>query len=658
MKLIYKKPLIFPSWARFSGKSAGKRFQTLTNEGVCFIPQKSKLPYFNHVEMTGFEMSTIISYRIDKIRRLKTYIFCAFPQIRVIPNETRGSLTYHFKSVDVSVYKAEKTVENISINGSLIIEEKGDGVSVIHRFTPGFDKKVLIERIDVLNQSEKSKRITVKNNCPQSKINKNCLVSGEEQLVYTDVFFCNEVLKNKANDFVLQPSQKISFTVVYGAERITSSAVLEQISKRNNFLSDSNKRLKITTPNQHINRMLEFCKIRASESIFNTKNGLMHAPGGGNFYGALWTNDQCEYANPLFAYLGYDAGIEQSLNCYRLYSKFANPNTAIPTSIVACGDDIWNGAGDRGDTSMYLYGLSRFLLSTGDKKSAEEFLSSIKSATEYVIKNITLDGIVKSDSDELENRFESGNANLSVSCITYDAFISLSYLYREFGEEKEADKFLALSEKIKNGIESYFGANVEGFNTYKYCNEEARLRSWICLPLTVGIFERKEETVKALLSDKLYKNGGFLTRSGGKTYWDRSALYTLRGLFYAGEADTACDVLEKYTDERLLGCHPPYPVEAFPEGNSAQLSAESALYLRIIIEGLLGYKPVGFDSFEIKPNLPSKWDIIEINNILLLGEIFNISVLNGECYTLIINDKKVKINKGEKYVLNRKKGTV
>lgn len=658
MKFVYKKPLIFPIWARFSGKNAGKQFQDLTDDGVCFTPERSKLPYFNHIEMTGFEMSSIISYKIDKKFRLKTYIFCVFPQIRVIPNETRGSLTYHFKNVDISVYKADKAVESVSINGSLIIKEQSDGVNIIHSFTPGFDKKVLIEKIDVVNESEKVKRITVKNNCPQSKINKNCLVSDEDQFVYTDVFFGDGVLVNRTNDFVLQPSQKITITAVYGAERIAPTVASEQIAKRSNFISDSNERLKITTPNQHINRMLDFCKIRASESIFNTKNGLMHGPGGGNFYGALWTNDQCEYANPLFAYLGYDAGIEQSLNCYRLYSEFANPDTAIPTSIVACGDDIWNGAGDRGDTSMYLYGLSRFLLSSGDKRTAEEFLPSIKSATEYVIKNINDDGIVKSDSDELENRFESGKANLSVSCITYDAFISLSYLYRELGEEKEADKFMFLSEKIKNGIENYFGADVEGFNTYKYCNEETHLRSWICLPLTVGIFDRKDETIKALLSEKLYKNGGFLTRSGGKTFWDRSALYALRGLFYSGEADTACNVLEKYTDERLLGCHPPYPVEAFPEGNSAQLSAESALYLKIITEGLLGYRPIGFDSFEIKPNLPSKWDKIEINNILLLGDIFNISVLNGECYKLTINDEKIKINKGEKYVYNKKKVTV
>lgn len=658
MKLKYNNPSIFPVWAEFDSKNAGKRFQKLNDGGVCFIPQKSMLPYFNHIEMTGFEMSSIISYQIDKKCRLKTYLFCVFPQIRVIPNETRGSLTYHFKNVDISIYKADKIVKSVCIDGTLAIEEQGDGVKIVHRFSPGYDKKVLVEKIEVINEGKKYKRITVKNNCPQNIIKKSHLTGDEAQSVFTDVFFDDGFLIDKSRDFVLAPSERINFTVTYGAERITFETACEQILKRNNFIAESKNRMKITTPDENINRMLDFCKIRASESIFNTKNGLMHAPGGGNYYGALWTNDQCEYANPLFAYLGYDAGIEQSLNCYKLYSKFANPDTAIPTSIIACGDDIWNDAGDRGDTSMYLYGLSRFLLTAGDRETALEFLSSIRSASEYVIKNITADGIVKSDSDELENRFESGKANLSVSCITYDAFLSLSYLYKELGDEKEADKFFSLSEKIRNGIENYFGANVEGFDTYKYCNEESRLRSWICLPLTIGIFDRKDETVKALLSDKLYKNGGFLTRSGEKTYWDRSALYTLRGIFYSGEADTACQVLENYTNERLLGSHPPYPVEAFPEGNSAQLSAESALYLRIITEGLLGYRPIGFDSFEIMPNLPSKWNEVKINNILLLGEIFNISVLNGEDYTLIINGEEIKIKKGKKYVYKRKKETV
>ncbi|MGN1417889.1 MAG: hypothetical protein ACI4W6_01005 [Acutalibacteraceae bacterium] len=650
MKLIYRKPLIFPLWAIFKNKDAGKKFYDMTEDGVSFSCDNSLLPHFNHVEMTGFQASSIISYKIGKNKQLKLHIFCVYPQIRVIPNETRGGLTYKFNNVEVNVNNEAKTCEKIFFNGILTVYEQAGSVEIIHRFCTARDKKALIEKIEIINTSDKTQFVTVKNKKPEHRINKIYLVENSNQTLYTSVYLDGVSMPDKQLNIKLAKGKRKILTAVYGIDRLSQIQAQEQIEKREDFISQLDSRLKITTPDAQINQMLHFCKIRASESIFETKNGLMHAPGGGNFYGALWTNDQCEYANPLFAYMGYEPGIAQSINCYRLYSDFAASDKAIPTSIIACGDRIWNGAGDRGDSSMYLYGLSRFLLSRGDEQLAQSFVEPIVKASEYVISNITEDGIVKSDSDELENRFESGSANLSTSVITYDAFISLSYLFKSLNNEQKAKKYLFFAEKIKDGIENYFGAQVEGFHTYRYCKEESRLRSWICLPLTVGIDERKTGTVNALLSDKLNKNSALLTRSGEKTYWDRSALYAMRGLFYCGEAQRAYKMLTQYTAERLLGCHPPYPVEAFPEGNSAQLSAESALYLRIFTEGILGYRPTGFSSFEIKPNLPDKWDHIDFENIELLGKPLNISVKNGKHYTVIINGEKIEIVKGEKYV--------
>ena len=53
-----------------------------------------------------------------------------------------------------------------------------------------------------------------------------------------------------------------------------------------------------------LNKAFAFAKVRATESIFATKGGLMHGPGGGRYYAAIWANDQAEYANPFFGYLG------------------------------------------------------------------------------------------------------------------------------------------------------------------------------------------------------------------------------------------------------------------------------------------------------------------------------------------------------------------
>lgn len=150
------------------------------------------------------------------------------------------------------------------------------------------------------------------------------------------------------------------------------------------------------------------------------------------------------------------------------------------------------------------------------------------------------------------------------------------------------------------------------------------------MPMVVGIFDRSEGTVEALLSDRLRRGNGLLTRSGEKTFWDRSLLYGLRGLFNAGFADRAIELLESYSKTRLLGSHIPYAVEAFPEGNQAHLSAESGLYVRILIEGVLGLKFVGLGEFILQPHLPSKWDSFNVKNISIGDKLIDISMVRNK----------------------------
>lgn len=59
----------------------------------------------------------------------------------------------------------------------------------------------------------------------------------------------------------------------------------------------------------------------------------------------------------------------------------------------------------------------------------------------------------------------------------------------------------------------------------------------------------------------------------------------------------------------------PYPVEAYPEGGQAHLSAESALYGRVFTEGMFGLEPMGLRSFRLTPRLPQKWPQMALRNI-------------------------------------------
>ncbi|MCD4698036.1 MAG: hypothetical protein K8S16_17565, partial [Bacteroidales bacterium] len=122
-------------------------------------------------------------------------------------------------------------------------------------------------------------------------------------------------------------------------------------------------------------------------------------------------------------------------------------------------------------------------------------------------------------------------------------------------------------------------------------------------------------------------------------FWDRGTLYAFTGAFKAGATDRAIEKLMAYSKTRLLGFHVPYVVEAWPEGNMAHLSAESALYCRIFTEGLLGINPTGLHGFEFMPRLPADWDFFELNNIFAFGEEFNISVKrDGEKLLVKVQD--------------------
>lgn len=609
----------FASWAKMGTDE--KIRHSYENNKIVYLAKGES--FSNHIEMAGRKSSAIISYGTDNANNLKLNLHAVYPTLRYYPNDTHSSFDNNFKGVSI-VIVGEKPCEKVvsfEFDGVLTINTNIDKLNVARECYAGNYSKALIERITIENTSDNAVDIDIVKRDKTIHLSKYASVHNEEIIV---------TVVTDAESIKLDKGESKTINIAYCAELKSKNIEIDfekEYTHRREFLTEMEDKLKIETPSDTINTMAKFAKIRACESIFDTKGGLMHCPGGGGFYAAVWTNDQCEYVNPLFAYLGYDVGIEQSINCYNLYKKFIKPDSTMVSSIIAEGDDVWHGAGDRGDNAMYAYGLARFLLARGDSELSLEYLPYLKTCLEYTISKINPDGVVASDSDELENRFLSGKANLCTSCLAYDALISNAILFRELGRVETADNYQAIADKLKVNIIKYFGAEVEGYKTFRYCEEEKRLRSWICMPMVVGIFDRAEGTADALLSDKLRRGNGLLTRSGEKTFWDRSLLYGLRGLFNAGYADRAIELLESYSKTRLLGSHIPYAVEAFPEGNQAHLSAESGLYVRILIEGVLGLKFVGLGKYVLQPHLPSKWDNFNVKNIHIGDKAIDINVV-------------------------------
>ncbi len=536
-------------------------------------------------------------------------------------------------------------MKEITLKGSLTVKSQFNQgyygkYEVIRNYFPSPDLPALIETYSIVNTGNHDLKVEIGDShmtaCtdPESGVTGSFVITG---------------IVNAPSFATVMPGDTLSFSASISAvkkgENIPEIIAENEKHKREALVDSWMNTLVLETSDKIIDRMFAFSKIRACESIYETQGGPMHGPGGESYYAAIWANDQAEYINPYFPFVGYDYGNASALNSFRHFARFMNNDMKpIPSSIIAEGLDIWNGVGDRGDAAMIAHGASRYALARGDKKEASELWHLIEWCLDYCRYRLNHEGVVESDTDELENRFESGDANLCTSSLYYDALISASYLAKDLGK-KGWKKYLSEANELRKNIEKYFGKNVSGFDTYAYYKGNDKLRAWICIPLAMGINDRAPRTVEALFSSRLWTENGLLTEEGDKTFWDRATLYALRGAYTAGETQRATNFLHDYSVTRLLGDHVPYAIEAWPEGSQRHLSAESGLYGRIITEGLFGIRPTGLRSFSFTPRLPDNWDHMNLRKIRAFGSDFDIEVKRtGEKINVSVTEGNKKRN--------------
>jgi len=608
-----------------------RRWEMPKKIGIAWdVAADTHLPHEDQLEMSGRQVSVIVDYGVETDGSATVSRHIVWPNLRVKPNDTHGSLSRDYGaeiapviSLDGKPLGTGKT-QRIVFDGLLTIHSvAAPGVEIARTIFPSTTYRAVMEKWTLKNVSANALDLDIAPMNREERTDTTGDVDGPYILT---------TASDAQSSVHLAASEEYTFGFSISGRKAKEESfkldAAEEEGKRRSFARHIDLSLRLETPDPVLNRAFDFAKLRAAESIFQTKNGLMHSPGGGPYYAALWCNDQAEYAGPFFPFLGDIGGDDASLNCYRLFATYMKPDyKAIPSSIVAEGDDIWAGAGDRGDAAMYAYGAARFALARGDHKIAEELWPHILWALEYCRRQMTPAGVIASDSDELENRFPAGKANLSTSSLAYGGLRAAADLARSLGKPLSViDDLDGQADALAHSIETYFGSEVEGYRTYRYYDGNTVLRSWICLPLTMGIMERKEGTIDALFSPKLWTADGLATEAGDKTFWDRSTLYGFRGVFAAGETEKALEYLTAYTNRRLLGEHVPYAVEAYPEGNLRHLSAESALYCRVYTEGLFGITPRGLNSFTCMPRLPARWDHMALRSIKAFGHDFDLSV--------------------------------
>lgn len=626
---------------------AQQRWKINTDGGITWQVKKGDV-HHDHIEMAGKQIAVVLRYGVDKTGAFELNKSMIWPMLRTIPNNTHGSLMRRFDwnpldAMTINGRSIEEQVRTITLNGTMeVISDitlgKKNSLSLKRTYLPSTESPSLIEMYEFTNTGTSEVSLEIPTGITTLSTNPKQGVAGSYSI---------KLLTHGTERAVtLLPGKSYTFSAsISGYKPSEKEAVIDanqELLKRQALVSEWMSNLILETPDPILDKMFAFSKIRSCESIYATKGGPMHGPGGESYYAAIWANDQAEYINPYFPFIGYDYGNASAVNSFKHFARYMNNEwEPIPSSIIAEGESYWNGAGDRGDAAMIAYGAARYALASGNKEEDRQLWPLIEWCLEFNHKKLNEAGVVTSDADELEGRFPAGKANLCTSSLYYDALLSAAYLAEDLGKGSAViKKYRQQASDLEKAIDSYFAATVEGFDTYAYYEGNDILRAWICIPLTVGINKRATGTIDALFSPRLWSENGLLTQAGSQTFWDRSTLYALRGAFMAGEIEKAMKFMKHYSGTRLLGNHVPYPVEAWPEGGQRHLSAESGLYGRIITEGIFGIRPTGLHSFTLTPRLPQEWGYMYLRKIKAFDSDFDIEVIRKPNNKLQVTVKK------------------
>ncbi|MFA6769120.1 MAG: hypothetical protein WCR86_11945, partial [Parabacteroides sp.] len=259
------------------------------------------LPHEDHIEMSGLKVSTVLYYGVNNNGAFTLNRHMVWPMLRTIPNNTHASLMRNFGgdvteriNVNGRTLQGEK-VTDITLNGTMIVNStfnfsREGKVKLTRIIFPSTTKPSLYEKYILKNTGKDP--INVEIPFTRSVIN-----TDPEKGVDGSYNVIAVISGRKAK--LLKSDEEITFSASYAGYKNGENEITPDIDKelleRQALVTELWGKLVLESPDKTINKMFAFAKIRAAESIYDTKNGLMHGPGGESYYAAIWANDQAEY---------------------------------------------------------------------------------------------------------------------------------------------------------------------------------------------------------------------------------------------------------------------------------------------------------------------------------------------------------------------------
>jgi hypothetical protein len=524
--------------------------------------------------------------------------------------------------------------ESVTFDGMLTFTyPENKGIVVSRTIYPSNTNPLVIEEWQLRNNSGKAIKMSV---------------SSVRQLKYTDEEIVVVRTCSGVEPVAVKSGDAHSFTVSIQAKRIAAPDAVTDIAMEHQAREKMaqwawNGPGRLETPDPAIDLAFALQKFHILECPAETWKGIITHNGSLRYSPGVWANDPVEYSSPVFPFFGDAQLNEASLNMYRIWMDYCRENgiRPFPGSFEHAALKLVQR--ERGDDAMVLYGLSKFLLFLGDRKAAEEMWPLIEFSAQSVQGHLTKEGIIASETDEMEGRYPTGDANLSTSSLAYGGYRLAARLANDLGKKSVARDFDKRASALRKAIEVNFGAEIEGFKTYRYYKENTTLRGWILLPIAMGINDRLRGTVDALLSDKLWprrlEGADILAESTRPTEWARETYYALRVLFKAGLTEEAIDMTRRVVKTQVFGEQGPYPDE-----DAIDMLCPGSLYPRVFTEGVFGIVPTGLTSFTCTPWLPSDWPQMALRDLRAFGQSWDVVVER-------VGDKqKITVSSGGKII--------
>lgn len=242
--------------------------------------------------MSGRKISAIITYGVRENGTLTLTRQVVFPSLRTIPNDTHASLSYTFGEdatprVFIGGRPAREVVGRIHHRGLITVDSIMGSVALTRTLFPSIDKPVYVEKYSFTNRGTRDVTIEVEST-------ENTVRTSEARGVTGEYIISSHV--PDAGVRIVKPGEGVNFVVVFTAREAQAPPLNVQVESeekaRRERIDGFLSKLRLETPDAVLNTAFAFAKIRATESIYETKGGLMHGPGGGAYYAAIWANDQ------------------------------------------------------------------------------------------------------------------------------------------------------------------------------------------------------------------------------------------------------------------------------------------------------------------------------------------------------------------------------